>query len=192
MQRLALPPSLSSIRFRLVKMHVCTYRINDERNASSFPFGRICATPSSLWSIWHSCNFETGAMFNDTNPRYPRSTVLHCGIPSFIRRIPTRDSLEPRRRRGFVFPSISLASRYKNDNKTTSYRFRAIPKLPSYVVLRTTPLYLLIHFQPKFKPLRLLVSRVTRACLHPPSFPRFYDRNRRGESLWLHRCQMEG
>lgn len=110
-------------------------------------------------------------MFNDTDPRYPRPTVLHCGIPSFIRRIPTRDPASSRRRRagsGFVFLSIFyLGSRYKNDNKTTSYRFRAILKLPSYVVLRNASL-----FVDSF-PTEIQASPVTRissnACMPPSS-----------------------
>lgn len=54
---------------------------------------------------------------------------------------------------------IEVKSEPRNE-KTTSYRFRTILKLPSYVVLRSTPLYFDSFRNETQAPPRLLVSRV--------------------------------
>lgn len=74
---------------------------------------------------------------------------------------------------------IEVKSEPRNE-KTTSYRFRIILKLPSYVVLRSSPLY----FDSFRNETQAPPDYSYPACMPlPPSFRRFYDRNRRRKPL---------
>lgn len=131
-------------------------------------------------------------MFNDTNGIPDRRFSIVEYHRSFVEyQHEIASSLEDAdfslSRLSLSMEMIEVKSEPRNE-KTTSYRFRTILKLPSYVVLRSTPLYFdSFRNETQAPP----ITRIPRACRFHHLFVDFTTETG-GESLWLHRCQMEG